>query len=79
MSDTRMVTVWAKSWYTSKTLWVAVATILIGVLSLQEVRAVIPEEWLPPIVAVIGVLNLFLRFITNAPLDPPISNSPVKE
>lgn len=76
---TGMVTVRRKKWYTSKTLWVAVATIFIGAMSLQEVRAIIPTEWMPPIMAIIGVINLLLRFITVSPLEPPITNSPIRE
>jgi fluoride ion exporter CrcB/FEX len=63
-----VVTVETKRWFHSKTLWVNVIGTLIAILSLTEFMAVIPKEWTPSILLVIGVLNIILRSITTQPI-----------
>lgn len=50
----------SKAWYTSKTIWIALATALLGILT--TVQAQYPDlGW---IVTGIGVVNFFLRMTT---------------
>ena len=53
----------------SKTMWFNTITLLLAVLSLQEVVAILPQEALRYIVIVNGVGNLILRVLTNQPLS----------
>jgi len=56
-----------KPWYTSKTLWFAVLTILAGVgLQLADLPAL--ESIKPYIMIVVGAINMGLRFVTTQPV-----------
>jgi len=56
-----------KPWYTSKTLWFAVLTILAGAgLQLADVPAL--ESAKPYILIVVGAINMGLRFVTTQPV-----------
>jgi len=62
------VTYWAISVAHSRTVWVAVGTVLVGLLALPEVVAIIPLRFLPIITAVIGAVNFALRLATVRPV-----------
>ena len=78
MTETR--TYWAVSILQSRTVWMAIATVLVGVLALPEVVAVIPLRFMPIITAVIGVANFGLRLVTVRPvtLSLPGTLTPVE-
>ena len=61
------VTYWAISILSSRTAQFAFLTFLLGVLSLPEVVSLIPLRYLPVAMAVIGVINLALRYATVRP------------
>ena len=51
-----------KKWYLSKTLWFAIGTALVGVMTALATQ--FPTEgW---IITMIGVINFFLRLATNS-------------
>lgn len=51
-----------KKWYLSKTIWFAVLTAIVGILT--SFNVVYPEAgWL---VTIIGVINMFLRLNTES-------------
>ncbi len=52
-------------WYKSRTVWVSLATMLIGALAIPEVRQIIPPSWAPYLLALSGVVGLGLRLMTN--------------
>lgn len=79
MSAPRRVTVDVKSWYSSKTVIVAIITIVLGVLAMPEVSQLIPQEYLGIILSVVGVLNLILRFLTSQPIVNPPPEAPLAE
>lgn len=54
--------------FTSVTNWTNFIITIVGILSLPELKAVVPEYTLPYIVLAIGILNLLLRnFRTSEP------------
>ena len=57
-----------KHWYTSKTIWLMGASLLITVLSEPTVVALIPLEYLPALQGVIAILGVILRFKTDKPV-----------
>jgi len=59
---------WAVSVANSRTAWVAVGTVVVGVLALPDVVAVIPLRYLPAVTAVIGAVNFVLRLATVRPV-----------
>lgn len=54
-----------KPWYSSRTIWLAVAMFLASVLSLPQVLAIVPEGLLPYVTAAGAVLAVVLRFRTD--------------
>lgn len=57
-----------KNPFLSLTNWSNAIITLIGVLSLPELKDVVPLSWLPYILLAVGVLNLILRnFFTSKP------------
>jgi hypothetical protein len=59
---------WAVSVLNSRTAWVAVGTVLVGVLALPDVVAIIPLRFLPVVTALIGAVNFALRLGTVRPV-----------
>ena len=53
----------AKPFWRSKTIWLMTA--LIAASGLPEVRALVPEEWLVPVV---GIAAIVLRLVTRQPV-----------
>ncbi len=68
--ESRRVVVETKRWYESRVLWFNAIGFVIGVLSLTEFMAVIPQSWGPYIAAVIAVGNFALRYFTTSPMGP---------
>jgi uncharacterized membrane-anchored protein len=68
MTDKPTVTYFAVSVLSSRTLWVAVGTVLVGILALPDVVAVIPLRYLPIVTAIIGAINFGLRLVTVRPV-----------
>lgn len=65
------VNYWAISLFNSKTFWVnngvIVVALLIEVLSATDVITVIPKSMLPFSTALVAVLNIYMRTITQRP------------
>ena len=61
-------TYFAVSVLNSRTVWVAVGTVLVGVLALPDVVAIIPLRFLPVVTAIIGAVNFVLRLSTVRPV-----------
>jgi len=61
-----------KSWWVSKTFWVGVLTSLIGLLSfLNELPFMVAYPWLSSLILfLVGLLMIFLRFLTNKAVMP---------
>jgi len=57
----------AESVLVSKTMWVGFLTTLLGILALPEVAGLIPPQYLPPTISIIGVLIMVLRKATVRP------------
>ena len=59
---TAPVTPNSKPWYKSKTVWVNVIVMIVGVLTiLQTSQTLVPSTWLPYFALVVGILNVVLR------------------
>ena len=59
----------AKKWYESKTLWVNVIVVALAALTALTNQGDLPAEWEAIVAAVIAVLNIGLRFVTNRPIE----------
>ena len=57
-----------KNWAESKTLFVGILTVIAAALTDPSVAAIVPLEWAPRVLALVGVVNIVLRFVTNRPL-----------
>ena len=57
-----------KNWWESKTIWWNILMVVPVVLAVPELLAVLPVSWLPYILALSAVINVFLRFATVAPV-----------
>ena len=64
----RQVTYFAVSFLTSRTFWVNLFMFLAAASSMTEFTTIIPAPWLPKIMAVIALGNLWLRFNTVRPI-----------
>jgi hypothetical protein len=75
-----VVTYWAVSVLQSRTAWMAVGTVVVGVLALPDVVAVIPLRFLPFVFAIIGAVNFVLRLNTVRPVAfiPPGETKPIE-
>lgn len=52
----------------SRTVWLGALTVMLAALTDPSVVAIIPVEWAPKLLALVGVLNIVLRAFTNKPL-----------
>lgn len=62
------INAWAISVLSSRTIWWNAANGLIAVLALAEVTAIVPVRFLPIQVAVVSIVNLYLRTTTTRPV-----------
>jgi len=78
--EPRVVRYWAVSVLNSRTAWVAVGTVLVGLLAVPEVVAVIPLRFVPIITALIGAVNFVLRLNTVRPVSfiAPGTSAPIE-
>jgi hypothetical protein len=58
----------AKKWYTSKTLWTAVVTGLVGIATAVVGDNLVSSQTAGYILVAVGVLNGILRKITSQPI-----------
>lgn len=66
MTETR--TYYAISLFSSRTFWFNAANFLLAVLSLTEVATLIPQRFLSLQLAVVGIVNVWLRTVTVRPV-----------
>lgn len=62
------VTYWAISVLSSRTVWFNAANFLVAGLSLTEVVTLIPPRFLSLQVALVAMINLYLRTVTTRPV-----------
>lgn len=55
-----------KKWYESKTMWVGIATAIIGLVSTHQ--DIIPEPYKSYALALSGVLTILMRLMTGKPI-----------
>jgi hypothetical protein len=74
------VTYWAISILSSRTVWFNAANLLLAALELTEVTTLIPVRYLPTQLAVVALVNMWLRTITTRPVAfiPPGDTVPVQ-
>ena len=63
-----MQTYYAKSMFSSTTIWVNVATFVIAVTELTEVVDLVPQAWHGEMLALAAVINVALRIFTVRPV-----------
>ena len=56
----------SKSWYTSKTIWVNILTLVVSVGA--QLTDSLPPALAAKLVSVVAVANILLRFATDKPL-----------
>lgn len=54
--------------FASKTFWLNIIGLILAMLALPEFVGLIPEAYLPTIMAVQGALNIVVRFLTDSPV-----------
>lgn len=68
MSETpRTVTYWGVSVFSSRTMWFNAANLVLAALSLSEVATLIPPKYLSLQLAIVAMINLWLRTVTVRP------------
>lgn len=63
-----VVTYWAISVLSSRTMWFNAATLVVSALSMTEVVSIIPAHYIPFQVAFAAVVNMWLRTTTTRPV-----------
>lgn len=63
----KQVKYWAISIFSSRTFWFNAANFIVAVLSLTEVLAIIPPDWMSTQAAVVAMINVWLRMVTKRP------------
>ena len=58
-----------KRWYQSKTMWVAILTVILGGLEATGVIDAIPESYQGAALALVGALNAVLRMVTSEAIE----------
>lgn len=78
MADTR--TYFAMSVLNSRTMWLNVIPIVVGILSMTDVVALIPSHYMPMYTMIVAALNMILRTQTVRPVafSSPGSVTPVQ-
>ena len=62
-----------KSWLFSKTIWINVLTLILGILTtLQASEFLTPQLVLIITSIVVPILNMFLRWLTSEPITSPL-------
>jgi len=62
-----------KSWIFSKTIWINVLTLILGILTtLQASEFLTPQLVLIITSIVVPILNMFLRWLTSEPITSPL-------
>lgn len=61
MPDEQTVTAYSRSMWSDPTNLASMASMLVGVLALPEVRGIIPLEWMPALLAISGAVSFVLR------------------
>lgn len=51
--------------WASKTVWFNTAAIVLMVLESREFTAIVPDDLMPTVAAVVAVINVVLRGVTN--------------
>jgi hypothetical protein len=74
------VTYWAISLFSSRTFWWNAANGILALLSLSEVTTLIPARFLPLQLAVVAMVNMYLRTVTVRPVAmiAPGATTPVQ-
>lgn len=67
----------AKPWYASKVTWVNILSTALFFMESTEVTNIIPAQYMEEFGAVLGLVNLGLRFFTNGPVT--MSGSTARE
>jgi len=62
------VAYWAVSVFSSRTMWFNMANLVLAALSLTEITTLIPPRFLPLQLAVVAMINLWLRTVTVRPV-----------
>ena len=58
-----------KPWYKSKTVWINVITLCVGITAVLSESETLPQEAVLILTAlVVPILNVFLRWLTNKPI-----------
>lgn len=65
MNTKQPVLVTPKAWYTSKTLWFAVITGALGIVT--ALQTIYPEAG--ALITIASIINILLRFSTSAPVQ----------
>ena len=65
---TQTVTYWAVSVFSSRTMWFNAANLLLAALSLSEITTLIPPRYLSLQLAVVALINMWLRQATKRPV-----------
>lgn len=59
------INTWATSWLLSKTVWWNLANAIVALLSQTEIKVLIPSKYVPLQVAIVTLVNLYLRSDRN--------------
>jgi len=63
-----VVAYWAISILNSRTFWFNAANAILSLLSMSEIVTLIPARFLPLQLAIVAVVNLYLRTVTTRPV-----------
>ncbi len=58
-----------KKWYESKTMWIAIATSLVGILMAVSESIEVSGGDAGVLLSVVGVVNFILRYVTSRPIE----------
>lgn len=69
MTDASSKWVQPKAAWASRTIWVNVLTLAVAVLMLVSQQTWLPEQTVPILLALVGAINVVLRFLTGQPVQ----------
>ncbi len=58
-----------KKWYSSKTMWIAIATSLVGILMAVSESIEVSGGDAGVLLSIVGVVNFILRYVTSRPIE----------